>query len=487
MSPSATVRARAAQIVAQVATHGHSLDTLLAQETRGTPQERGLLRALCYDSVRWYLRLDALLGRLLSRPKQPLTPELHALAIVGLCQLLYTAIPAHAAVDETVNAARVLKQPRAAPLLNAVLRRCQREGAQLLASLDRDAAIRTAHPAWLVTMLSADWGSATESILRANNEHPPFWLRVNRLRGTGADYRKRLEAAGHRVAASLFDEHALLLEQAVDVEALPGFAAGEVSVQDAAAQLASHLLAPRPGDRVLDACAAPGGKTCHLLELQPDLRELVAVDVSKDRLARVHDNLRRLGLRAADGIQVLAGDAAEPEEWWDGRPFERILLDVPCSATGVIRRHPDIKLLRRPEDIAALTARQRRILARAWAMLAPGGRLVYASCSVLSAENAAIVGKFLQEHGLQPGDMPGNSRQGAGEARDVTRQALAVLGIELGIEAAAPSIERPGHAIAPGSAGPWNGVDKQPGQGGMDGFYYACLEKVPSEHTGRVP
>jgi len=469
MSPSATVRARAAQIVAQVATHGHSLDTLLAQETRGTPQERGLLRALCYDSVRWYLRLDALLGRLLSRPKQPLTPELHALAIVGLCQLLYTTIPAHAAVDETVNAARVLKQPRAAPLLNAVLRRCQREGAQLLASLDRDLAIRTAHPGWLVQMLDTDWRDTTESILCANNEHPPFWLRVNRLRGSGADYRRRLEAAGHRVAASMFDDHALMLERAVDVEELPGFAAGEVSVQDAAAQLASHLLAPRPGDRVLDACAAPGGKTCHLLELQPDLRELVAVDMSKDRLARVHDNIQRLALHAAGGVQVLAGDAAEPERWWDGRAFERILLDVPCSATGVIRRHPDIKLLRRPEDIAALTGRQQRILARAWSMLAPGGRLVYASCSVLRAENAVVVGQFLQEHGV-----PENARQGTGQARDITQHVLAALGIE----AVAPSNEGPGHAIAPGT-GLSNGVTTRPGSGGMDGFYYACLEKTP--------
>ena len=439
MSTSAAVRARAAQIVAQVATHGHSLDTLLANEARGTPQERGLLRALSYDSVRWYLRLDALLGRLLSRPKQPLTPDLHALAIVGLCQLLHTTIPVHAAVDETVNAARILKQPRAAPLLNAVLRRCQREGEKLLAMLDRDVAVRTAHPHWLVDMLAADWQDTVETILLANNQHPPFWLRVNRLRGTGADYRKRLEADGHRIAAAMFDDCALMLERAVDVGELPGFTEGLVSVQDAAAQLASHLLAPRPGDRTLDACAAPGGKTCHLLELQPDLRELVALDLSKDRLARVGENLRRLSLQA----KVVVGDATEPEDWWDGRPFERILLDVPCSATGVIRRHPDIKLLRRPEDITALTERQRRILDRAWTMLAPGGRLLYASCSALKAENAAVVTAFLR---------------GNPQARAVTREALAVMGID------AP-VGQPDYAIAAGTAG-------------MDGFYYACLEKV---------
>lgn len=445
MSASAAVRARAAQIVAQVAAHGHSLDALLANETRGTAQERGLLRALCYDSLRWYLRLEALLGQLLARPKQPLSPEVHALAIVGLCQLLYMSIPAHAAVDETVNAARVLKQPRAAPLLNAVLRRCQREGERLLAALDRDPAIRTAHPPWLVQMLSKDWPGAVEAILSANNRHPPFWLRVNRLRCSGAEYRSRLEAAGHKVTAAPFDDCALLLEHAVDVEELPGFAAGLVSVQDAAAQLAAHLLAPRAGDRVLDACAAPGGKTCHLLELQPRLKELVAVDLSKDRLARVEQNLGRLSLQA----KVVLGDAEEPEAWWDGVPFQRILLDVPCSATGVIRRHPDIKLLRRAHDIAALTARQQRILERAWTLLAPSGRLLYASCSALQAENSAIVATFLRS---QP------------QARDVTQTVLAAAGLH-GPADAAGAPPGPGYAIAAGT-------------GGMDGFYYACLEKL---------
>lgn len=450
MSSSAAVRARAAQIVAQVATHGHSLDALLAKETRGTSQERGLLRALCYDSVRWYLRLDALLGELLSRPKQPLAPELHALAIVGLCQLLYMSVPAHAAVDETVNAARVLKQPRAAPLLNAVLRRCQREGERMLAALDRDLAVRTAHPPWLVQMLAKDWPDRVEAILSANNQHPPFWLRVNRLRCSGPEYRRKLESEGHEITGALFEDCALMLERAVDVEDLPGFEEGMVSVQDAAAQLAAHVLAPRAGDRVLDACAAPGGKTCHLLELQPQLNELVAVDVSKERLERVQDNLRRLSLRA----KVVAGDAAEPASWWDGKPFERILLDVPCSATGVIRRHPDIKLLRRPNDIPALTARQQRILERAWALLAPGGRLLYASCSALQAENSAIVTTFLR-----------TNAQGRADARDVTQAALAEAGIP--VSGAGPHMmaRSPGYAIAAGA-------------GGMDGFYYACLEKL---------
>jgi 16S rRNA (cytosine967-C5)-methyltransferase len=429
--------------VAQVATHGRSLDALLAAANSGTAQERGLLRTLCYDTVRWYVRLDALLARLLARPNQSMTPEVHALALVGLCQLLYTDIPAHAAVDETVNAARVLGQPRAAGLLNAVLRRCQRDGAKLAAAVDGDAALRYAHPRWFVDMLAADWPDTFEQILLANNQRPPFWLRANRLRGTGKDYRQLLETAGFEVASSLFDDHALLLAQAVDVGELPGFSAGLVSVQDAAAQLAAHVLAPQPGDRVLDACSAPGGKACHLLELQPQIAELVAVDVSKDRLERVTENLERLGLQA----QLVTGDAADPAAWWDGRQFQRILLDVPCSATGVIRRHPDIKLLRRATDIAALADRQRVLLESAWTMLAPGGRLLYASCSALRAENAAVVDAFL------------SADRGA---LDGTSNALASLGI------GAAGSSRPGgtgYAITAGTRG-------------MDGFYYACLEKM---------
>lgn len=443
MSSSAAVRARAARIVAQVATHGKSLDALLLSESSGTAQERGLLRALCYDSIRWYLRLDALLGRLLTRPDQPLTPELHALAIVGLCQLLYTEVPVHAAVDETVNATRLLQQPRAAGLLNAILRRCQREASKLTAAIDRDPAIRTAHPRWLVDALAADWPGDYEQILAANNERPPFWLRVNRLRCTGQEYRRQLEAQGFEIAASRDDDHTLMLARATDVGDLPGFSDGLVSVQDAAAQLAAALLAPRPAERVLDACAAPGGKTCHLLELQPQIEELVAVDVSKERLVRVTENLQRLGLRA----KVLAGDAAEPDAWWDGRPFDRILLDVPCSATGVIRRHPDIKLLRRPDDIAALAARQRQLLDRVWPLLKPGGRLVYASCSAIRAETAVVVGAFLERN-----------RQ----AHDITADTLrADTSSAIGTTAAGAT----GYVIATGTAG-------------MDGFYYACLEKI---------
>ena len=446
MSASAAVRAKAAKVIADVAERGRSLDVALTIDANATKQERGLLRALCYDSIRWYIRLDALLGRLLDRPYQALDPEIRALAIVGLCQLLYTDIPAHAAVAETVAATTVLRQPRASGFINAILRRCQREHARLLPQIDRDLAISSAHPRWLVENLRADWGDRAPGILTANNQRPPFWIRVNRLRASAANYREQLQAKEIGVAASVFDDTALLLDKPMDVGDLPGFDDGLVSVQDAAAQLAGHLLAPQPGERILDACAAPGGKTGHLLELAPELAALTAVDVSPERLARVTQNLQRLGLRA----QLVAADAAEPAGWWDGQRFNRILLDVPCSATGVIRRHPDIKLLRRADDVPALAARQLQLLRTLWPLLLPGGRLLYASCSALQAETTAVIAEFLAS---EPA------------ARDVTAAAMQ------------SSVTQP-LLTAPAAGGGVHGYRIAAGSAGMDGFYYALLEKL---------
>jgi 16S rRNA (cytosine967-C5)-methyltransferase len=436
---SARVRAQAARAVAAVAAHGRSLDAVLPSLSAGTPQERGLVRALAFDTVRWHIRLDAMLARLLKQPGQDIAPEVRALALVGLCQLAYTSIPPHAAVDETVNAARVLGQPRAAGLINAILRRWQRERATIEAAVDRDDAIRSAHPRWLFDALTTDWAERTAAILEANNQRPPFWIRVNRRRSNVRDYRAALDSAGIVVVLELLEGHALQLDRAVDVADLPGFASGLVSVQDAAAQLAGCLVAPRPGERVLDACAAPGGKSGHLLELQPELAELVAVDVSHERLRRVADNLQRLGSAAT----LIAADAARPADWWDGRPFDRILLDVPCSATGVIRRHPDIKLLRRAEDIPALAARQRELLRALWPLLAPGGRLVYASCSALRQETVFVVREFLQDHA---------------DAGDETASVWSGL---------PPAVSRPDEP----------GMRIPAGTDGMDGFYYACMHK----------
>jgi len=438
----AAIRARAAQVLAQVVA-GKSLDALVLDEPERSAQSRGLLRSLVYDSARWYLQLDAILKRLLARPQQRLPPDIHALAIVGLCQLLHTDIPAHAAVAETVNAARVLGKQRASGFLNAVLRRCQREGAQIAADIAADRALGTAHPRWFVEALERDFPDKAVAILDANNARPPFWIRVNRLRIAGPAYREQLAAAGINVIASLYADEALLLERAIDVRELPGFSEGLVSIQDAAAQLAARLLAPARGERVLDACAAPGGKTCHMLELQPELGELVAIDVAASRLTRVRENLARLTLQAT----LIEGDAEAPAQWWDGKVFNRILLDVPCSATGVIRRHPDIKLLRRSDDIEALARRQASLLENLWPLLAPGGRLVYASCSALRAENANVIEAFLDRHA---------------EAHEVTGKALAAAALTGEAFAAQSEIGLP---IAAGTAG-------------MDGFYYACLEKT---------
>ena len=401
---------------------------------------RPATQSLAFGAVRWFFELDACLAALLDRPGAKLDPELRALLLVGLFQLRHGATPAHAAVSETVEAARALGHARAAGLVNAVLRRFQREGDAIVAAAQRSRAARHAHPEWMLDAFARDWPEAWESIAAAGNAEPPMWLRVNAPRGAAGDYLARLVEAGMGAVAADFAPEALRLSEPVDVGSLPGFADGDVSVQDAAAQLAPRFLGAAAGMRVLDACAAPGGKACHALELEPGIAELVALDVDPARASRIESNLARLGLSAS----VIVADAAKPADWWDGRPFERILLDVPCSGTGVIRRHPDIKLLRRPADVAGFASQQSRLLAACWELLAPGGRLVYASCSVLTAENAGVVGAFLE---------------GQPRAVDVTESARLLLPGEL-----------PWRNAGPGCALPSGAAD-------ADGFYYACLEK----------
>jgi len=433
----AQIRATAAILVAGTVDGGRPLDEQLAGDPdRGS--SRGLKRSLAYGTLRWHFRLIAVLSRLADRPVRDLQPRLRALLEVGLFQLLSGETAEHAAIAETVNAARELGFRRAAGFVNAILRRFQREREALLAAVDTTLDVRTAHPRWLVDALSRERPDAVEAILEANNRHPPMWLRVNRQRSSMAACRAALEGAGWQVTAHPLAPDALCIEPPADVWAVPGFGAGLLSVQDAAAQLAVELLDPVPGERILDACAAPGGKTCHVLERTGGRAAVTALDISETRLGRVRGNLERLGLDA----DVRTGDAAEPAGWWDGRPYRRILLDVPCSATGVIRRHPDIKVLRREGDIRGLALRQAALLRSAWRLLEPRGRLLYTSCSVLRAENEAVVAEFLRE-------VPG-------------------------VVDRTPELTRgwPGRS---GPAGP--GYLVQPGEAGMDGFYYACLER----------
>ena len=381
-----------------------------------------------------------MLAQLLGRPWEQHPPELQAILLVGLYQLEYSSTPPHAAVSTTVDATRALGQGRAAGLVNACLRRFQRERTELLARADGTLAARHSHPEWLVEMLIRERGEATEGVLVANNEHPPLTLRANVQRIEPGALADRLEAAGHRLHVSSYAPSALTLDRPLDVRELPEFREGLCSVQDASAQLAAPLLGAEAGMRVLDACAAPGGKTCQLLEEVPGLAELVALDLDAARAERINENLARLGLEAS----VRVGDALDPAVLGDAR-FERILVDAPCSGTGVIRRHPDIKWLRRPSDLAALAARQQALIGALFPRLEPGGRLLYATCSVLKAEGSLLVGRFLAA---------------TPEAVDVTESASLKL-------AGLPT------PPAPGEPGIW----LLPGIAGNDGFYYACLER----------
>lgn len=353
--------------------------------------DRALAQDLAFGAARWQPRLQLLADKLLEKPFKAADKDVEALLLIGLYQLLHSRIPEHAAIGETVGCAGALKKPWAKGLLNAVLRRAQREHEALFAELDRDPVLHTAHPRWLQKTLKAHWPEHWQAICAANNAHPPLILRVSRRHGSRDAYLEELRGAGFAAEPCTFSRDGVRLLQPCDVTALPGFKEGRVSVQDEAAQLAADLLELAPGQRVLDACAAPGGKTCHLLEAEPSLAEVVAVDLEAKRLARVRENLERLHLEAT----LIAADGRDTGAWWDGQPFQRILLDAPCSATGVIRRHPDIKLTRKPEDIPALAQLQGELLDALWPTLAPGGILLYATCSVLPTENSDTIAAFL--------------------------------------------------------------------------------------------
>jgi 16S rRNA (cytosine967-C5)-methyltransferase len=428
-------RAAAARVIFQVMC-GSSLSDCLpkAVSQLQEPRDQGLLQALCYGVCRHYYTLTALLNSLLEHPLQEKDDDVYALLLVGLYQLSDMRVPAYAAVDETVSATKDLQKDWARGLVNAILRNFQRHGDTLRARLMDDPVSKYAHPSWMIGMIKKSWPEQTDEILTANNGHPPFALRVNQRHNSREAYLLKLTAAEIPASAIPETSYGILLEEAMDVHDLPGFAEGDVSVQDGAAQLAADLLMLEPGQRVLDACAAPGGKTAHIAERMPELADLVAVDQDAKRLSTVTENLERLKLTAT----CLSSDVAETTIWWDGKLFDRILLDAPCSATGVIRRHPDIKLLRRPDDIQNLVDEQLHLLTAVWALLKIDGIMLYATCSILQRENAGVLTQFLAAN---PNAKEEIIEADWGLACKVGRQIL-------------------------------------PGMHGMDGFYYARLRKV---------
>lgn len=411
---------------------GSSLDQALAKFV-GTPnsdqdREPAFARALCYESLRHGCSSAALLAQMSTRPPKPM---IAALLRAALTELRFLATPVHAAVAESVAAARILDSG-AAGFVNALLRRFLRERDTLEAAIQESPEASLEHPRWLIEQLRRDWPEQFEAICAGANQAAPMWLRVDPRQGSREQYQAELAASGIQCSAPLAPSQALLLEHAVAVERLPGFAQGRASVQDAAAQHVVTVVDAKPGQRVLDACAAPGGKSAALAEQVAEL-DLTVIERDAQRCGRLRDTLQRCRVQA----RLLIADAADTHQWWDGIAFDRILIDAPCTGTGVIRRHPDIKFLRRESDVSALVKEQSRLLDALWPLLAPGGRLTYATCSVLSRENQAQIAAFCQ--------------------RTPSAHALPLC--------------------LPGFLPSGDGVQCLPGSAGQDGFFYATLRR----------
>lgn len=451
-------RANAVKIVQDCIESGLSLSSLLPRYLEQIkPDSRPLAQEISFGVLRWYFRLEPLLAQMLSKPLRGKKKTIHYLLLTGLYQLNYLDKADYAVVTETVNACDELQQSWAKGLVNAILRRFLREKDTLLAALEASYSSRFAYPEWLISSIKKSWKNnsrSIESILDAGNQRPPMTLRVNQ-RFDFDDYLQRLMASDiafsrPMMSAQGYSAHTVVLDKPVAVEKLPLFSEGAVSVQDGAPQLAASLLAPMPGERILDACAAPGGKTMHLFEQQAQLAKVVALDVSSERLKRVEENSLRLKI-PSEKLELMTADAST-QDWWDGQLFDRILLDAPCSATGVIRRHPDIKILRRADDIAALTQLQAKILNNLWLMLKPGGVLLYATCSILREENDYQVLSFINN---LSNSLLDSSLHPSLQVCDAS---------EIVIEAEWGTAMPVGRQILPGEQS-------------MDGFYYALLRK----------
>jgi 16S rRNA (cytosine967-C5)-methyltransferase len=435
-SRSANPRLAALALLSDVLDRGHNLSESRGDTALDDARDRAFARHLTYGTLRWLGALEYLAEGLLKRPLKRRDRDIGRLLCIGLFQLWKDSGADHAAINEAAECARLLGKPWAVGLVNAVLRRFQRERDKRLKALNGSDS-RYAHPDWLLDRLQADWPDDWRNIVAANNRPGPLWLRLN-VRADPNVAREELRGAGFDLQDHPAVATAVRLTPASAVDALPGFAEGRFSVQDPAAQLAAEWLETEPGHRVLDACAAPGGKTGHLLERCGDI-ELTALDRSPERLERVRENLDRLGFNEGEKLRLRAADATEVESWWDGRRFDRILLDAPCTATGVIRRHPEIKWLRTPGQVDQAAVLQARLLLRLWPLLRPGGILLYATCSLLDSENGSRVNGFLEQHP--------NARAER-------------------IEAA------PCRQVGPG-------VQILPGELEMDGFYYARIRKQP--------
>jgi 16S rRNA (cytosine967-C5)-methyltransferase len=428
------LRAAAATVICDVLDGASLFDALPNMSAHFSDErDQAFLQAICYGVCRWYFRLDAVVNMLLDKPLKAKDQDIYSLILVGLYQLIDMRVPAHASVAETVAATKDFKKIWAKGLVNAVLRNYQRRAPEINEKIQQNNSAVYSHPDWIIAMMEHDWPEDWKNILIANNQHPPFALRVNAKYHDREEYLQML--AENELESCIIPEtrSGILLKEAVDVQQLPGFSAGYVSVQDGAAQLAAELLRVAPHDRVLDACAAPGGKAMHILELTPELAELIALDNDEVRIQSIQENLQRLNLSA----RVICADANQVDHWWDGKLFDRILLDAPCSASGVIRRHPDIKLLRKADDIPKLAKEQLRLLTALWPLLKPGGLLVYATCSVFSLENTRVLESFIA---ATPDVQEEKIKASWGKECAIGRQIL-------------------------------------PGMQGMDGFYFACLRK----------
>ncbi len=426
-------RTIAAGVLFRVVGRGESLSTALPAQSSDKGVDAALVQELCFGTLRWYGRLNKIQEHLLRSPLKRRDMDLECLLNLGLYQLIYTRVPAHAAVHSTVRVASEMGKAWARGLVNGVLRNFIRHREGLLQRADRDAVARLSHPLWLLQRLQSAYPQRWERICEAANRHPPMTLRINQRSTDVKHYISELHSAGLEAHPHVVVDGAITLRQAVKIDRLPGFSQGLISVQDAAAQLAAPLLDCRPGMRILDACAAPGGKTAHVLDSLGGQAEVIALEKDVKRHRQLQQTLDRLGWQA----RIVQGDASQPTPWWDGEAFDRILLDAPCSATGVIRRHPDIKLLRRASDIRLMQQTQSKMLQALWPLLKQGGILLYVTCSILPEENSELIRRFLQEN-----------------------------------EEAVP--------IAPlfdwAAADEW-GWQILPGEWDMDGFYYAKLQK----------